>query len=93
MADVKDMCHQHIGRCLVYGGADYDCAGGDEGVGVVVGKAWSQELVLVLVEPRSACACGVMKSLCLWSQEENPDRGHSHGAAPLPPFAIGIEPN
>ena len=41
MADVKDMCHQHIGRCLVYGGADYDCAGGD--VGVVVGKAWSQE--------------------------------------------------
>ena len=28
-----------------------------------------------------------------WSQEENPDRGHSDRAVPLPPSAIGIELN
>ena len=75
MADVKDMCHQHIGRCLVYGGADYDCAGGDEGVGVVVGKVWSQEelvLVLVHVEPRgeprqrSQSRGSTITTICNW---------------------------
>ena len=56
-------------------------------------------IMIVLVEMRGwgwwLGKRGAKKSLCLcWlSQEENPDRGHSHGAAPLPPFAIGIELN